>query len=505
MEVEPGNASATAAAKKAEGNTFYKKGQYARAIELYSEAIDLEPIAEYYGNRSAAYLMCKEYKRALLDCKRAIELDPTFVKALIRASKCSCQLGDLRGALDLLQRSPVASDPDVQVELNRVNALQRVLERARAGLDEGKQESALSLIQDVLHEVSDSLEHRIMAIDAMIGAKQFEQAMTLSTDVLRSAPNHPDALRVRGLSLYYTGNSANAIRHLQEALRIDPDNSKSMRALKMIKKVESVKQAGNDAFRAGRCQEAIELYTEGINLDPLNSEYVSTLLCNRAAAHMKLTRWQEAVNDCTACLDINENYSKAYVRRATCYSQLENYEEAVRDYEKALKLDPENSDLRQNIRQAKLDLKRSKRKDYYKVLGVSRDAEENEIKKAYRQLALKWHPDKNREPEEVRLEAEKKFKEIGEAFATLSDPQKRRRYDAGHDDENGGFDPEDMAGGGAHVDVNQIFQMFFGGGGRGGFGGGFGGGSPFGGGGGHPFGGGGGGFHFHQGGGHPFH
>ncbi|RLA86192.1 MAG: J domain-containing protein [Deltaproteobacteria bacterium] len=64
-------------------------------------------------------------------------------------------------------------------------------------------------------------------------------------------------------------------------------------------------------------------------------------------------------------------------------------------------------------------------KDYYKILGVSRDASPEEIKRAYRRLALKYHPDRNPGDKE----AEEKFKEINEAYAVLSDPEKRRQYD----------------------------------------------------------------------------
>lgn len=106
------------------------------------------------------------------------------------------------------------------------------------------------------------------------------------------------------------------------------------------------------------------------------------------------------------------------------------------------------------------------KRDYYEVLGVNKQADQEEIKKAYRKLAVKYHPDKN--PGDKT--AEEKFKELGEAYEAVSDPQKRAAYDQyGHN----AFDPRARAsrgggGGGGFHDPFDIFRDVFGGGGGGG-------------------------------------
>jgi len=125
-------------------------------------------------------------------------------------------------------------------------------------------------------------------------------------------------------------------------------------------------------------------------------------------------------------------------------------------------------------------------RDYYEVLGISRNADDNDIKKAYRKLAMKWHPDKNPDNKD---EASKRFVEIGEAYEVLSDENKRKIYDQyGEAGLKGGMGDEDHPnfqgqGQGFHQfsqsDAANLFAQMFGGGGGGGIFGGFGG-SPFG-------------------------
>jgi molecular chaperone DnaJ len=115
----------------------------------------------------------------------------------------------------------------------------------------------------------------------------------------------------------------------------------------------------------------------------------------------------------------------------------------------------------------------AEKRDYYEVLGVQKSASKDEIKDAYRKLAMQYHPDRNKAPE-----AEEKFKEISEAYAVLSDDEKRQQYDTlGHPDFDQRYTQEDIFRGADFSSIfrdlgggfGDIFRYFFGGG----FGGGF--------------------------------
>ncbi|EQD40716.1 heat shock protein, partial [mine drainage metagenome] len=101
-------------------------------------------------------------------------------------------------------------------------------------------------------------------------------------------------------------------------------------------------------------------------------------------------------------------------------------------------------------------------KDYYSALGVNKTASQDDIKKAFRQLAMKYHPDSTKEDKKV---AEEKFKEISEAYEVLSDPDKRRMYDqTGSVDFGQGrsdFTWQDFS---HFSDFDDLFSRFFGGG-----------------------------------------
>jgi len=116
---------------------------------------------------------------------------------------------------------------------------------------------------------------------------------------------------------------------------------------------------------------------------------------------MKLKKFQEALTDCNKAIELNKDYAKAYLRRGDIKMELKDFDGATRDYHQANELDP-SLGARHKISDAGKERKKAAIKDYYKILEVEKTATDDQLKKAYRKLALKWHPDKNTATEEQK-------------------------------------------------------------------------------------------------------
>lgn len=134
---------------------------------------------------------------------------------------------------------------------------------------------------------------------------------------------------------------------------------------------------------------------------------------------------------CGDTLEMDENNVDALTSRAETYIEIEEYEAAIKDYNKASELTQDQQDVNFNVKK-RLNyvhrlLKQSKRKDYYKILGVPRTADKREIKKAYRKLAQEWHPDKYR-GDLSEDQVATKMSSINEAYEVLMNDGKLISY-----------------------------------------------------------------------------
>lgn len=444
--------------KKNQGNDHYKAQNYKIALKFYSEAINLCPeTAAYYGNRAACYMMLgddKSIEQALQDAKRSVNLDDKFSKGYLRIIKCCLLLGDLIGAEQALRRLTDIEPKNAAVKQERQNLkmLRDLEEKAGQCYDKNDYRTCMFHCDGMLKIGSACQRYKLLKAECMAMLGRFEEANDIAITIMKQNPNNSDAIFVRGLSLCYSDNLDKGILHFERCLTLDPDHKKAKLMRMKSKGLKDKKEKGNELFKAGKYREAHQIYSEALEIDPLNKEINSKLFYNRALVDTKLGNIRDAIKDCTEALKINDQYAKALIKRARCHYDLENFEESVKDYEAALKME-KTMEIKNALKDAKLQLKKSKRKDYYKILGISKTATEQEIKSAYRKRALIHHPDRHaNSTEDEKKEQEKKFKEIGEAYTVLSDPVKKSRYDSGHD-------LEDMEM--PEFDPNQMFRQFF--------------------------------------------
>ncbi|GAP87757.1 putative small glutamine-rich tetratricopeptide repeat-containing protein A [Rosellinia necatrix] len=488
---------------KSLGNKSFKDRQYKKAIKEYSQAIELVPdSATYLSNRAAAFMSDGQYDAALEDCSRALDLDPHNAKFLLRLARIYTNLGRPDEAMTTFSR---IHPPPSAKDMAAAREMQHHMKAAQDALSSGTSGSmvlhAIDQAEKLLaHGASRPRKWQLMRGNAYLkmgGANSLGEAQNLAMSLLRYNSQDPEALVLRGRALYAQGENDKAIQHFRKALSGDPDFRDAVKWLRTVQKLDRMKEDGNTEYKAGRWQSAFDKYTSALDVDPLNRGTNSKLLQNRALCRLKLRDYDGAIADCERAISLDNTYMKARKTKANALGQAEKWEAAVQEWKKIQELDPEDRTILKEIRKAELELKKSQRKDYYKILGITKDADESTIKKAYRKLAIIHHPDKNRDDEG----AAERFKDIGEAYETLSDPQKRARYDSGEDL----IDPSEMFSGGGGgmpggIDPEILFSMMNGGGGAFGGGGGFPGGGFPGGGraraqGGFP----GGGFHHHFG------
>jgi DnaJ family protein C protein 7 len=412
----------------------------------------------------------------------ANELDPNNPKILLRMARIQTALGrpeDALATFESVQPPPSAKDmAEARAMLQHINVAEDALKNGTTG------SMALHALDQAERLMGAGApkprKWKLMRGEAYLkmgNVNALGDAQNVAMSLLRDNSQDPEALVLRGRALYAQGENDKAIQHFRKALECDPDFRDAVKYLRIVQKLNRLKEDGNNDYKAGRWQSAVDKYTEALEVDPLNKGTNSKILQNRALCLIKLKDYTGAIADCERALQLEPSYTKARKTKATALGASGNWEEAVKVLKAIQESDPSDQNIAKEVRKAELELKKSKRKDYYKILGIDKDANENDIKKAYRKLAIVHHPDKNPDDEG----AAERFKDIGEAYETLSDPQKRARYDSGDDL----VDPADMFGGGMGggfgaqgIDPEMLFHMMGGmGGGRGGGGfGGFGGG-----------------------------
>lgn len=378
----------------------------------------------YLGNRAAAYMSSGSYEAALEDCSRAADFDPHNPKVLLRLARIYTGLGRPEEAMTTFGRiQPAPSVKDVaptKEMLHHITSAKDTLERG----------SAMSMVLHALDQaerglgvgVSRPRKWQLMRGEAYLKMgreNSLGEAQNIVMNLLRHNSQDPEALVLRGRVLYGQGDNEKAISFFRMACSCDPDFRDAIKWLRIVQKLDRMKEEGNAHFKASRFEDAIAKYTDALAVDATNKSMNAKLLQNRAQCKIKLKQYDEAIADAERAVSLDPGYTKARKTKANALGQAGKWADSVTEWKAIHEIDPEDRTIPKEIRKAELELKKSQRKDYYKIMGIEKTADSNDIKKAYRKMAVKLHPDKNPGDEH----AEAKFKDLSEAYETLSDPQ----------------------------------------------------------------------------------
>ncbi|KAG6618401.1 DnaJ subfamily C member 7 [Phytophthora cinnamomi] len=306
-------------------------------------------------------------------------------------------------------------------------------------------------------------------------------------------------------TLHYQNKVEEAVRMLNALEAVAPCSSNVIQLKRQWQEMKQLKHNGNERFKRGEYQEAVRFYSEAVQIDPQHQEFCAIIYCNRAAAQMGLERYHTAILDCNEALQRKPQYPRALLRRARCHVALKMFHEAVKDFDRYLRDQPNDlpteataevrrerneakaaiAKAREEARQREAAKKRAEREQrqrrsnrweesswsdnryydnfrrtsssssgssnnngssryqssgansrasfmapktqrrtHYDVLGIEKAATNDQIKKAYRKLALVYHPDKAKTSTHADL-----FKEMTAAYTVLSDESARAKYD----------------------------------------------------------------------------
>ena len=423
-------------AKKLKGNEEFKKKNYAAAVGLYTEGIQLDPSQDVlYSNRGLSYMNLNEPEKAKMDFSKAIELNPNNIKAMKRISYMLIQEGLLLEALIYLKKVRKI-DRDEPAILKEIEECQQLISYKRE-LDDNKiindWNKCYELSSKLIKKCYKCFDIKLIYLESMVNSYQIEEALNYYKNDFNQNEKQLENVQILIIKAYFNDGKYEKSKQL---LLNYLSNAKDSNLIEKIKKlsdkleqIESLKEKANNYYKENNFTEAINVYNELLSLDNNNKIFNALILSNRSLCYYKMRDLFNALHDINASIKLNDKYWKSFQRRANINIRLKYSEQAKDDLRRVLELDPSNKEARKLLEDILKEERKKGNKDLYTILGVSQNATFEEIRKEYKKLAFKWHPDRNGETEEKKIFAEKKFKEINAAYNILFDPNKRDIYD----------------------------------------------------------------------------
>ncbi|XP_071455431.1 dnaJ homolog subfamily C member 3 [Hetaerina americana] len=440
------------------GRDLLSRGELQDALSHYHAAVEGDPNNYLtYFKRGTVYLALGKSKVALSDLDKVLELKPDFISARLQRANILLKQGNLDESQEEYERV-LLHDPENIEAYNghaKIYPIKEEVYHAKELVRYHDYHNAIEVLNRVIEVCSWDPTLRELRADCYTNLDEMSHAISDVRAATRLRSDNTDGLHRLAKLLYQLGDAESSLKEVRECLKLDPDHKECFALYKQVKKLAKNLQDMQEAESSKSYKECIESSRKVLKLETKVEAIVfeaQSHLCRCLHEEGQITASIEA---CGAALALRQT-PDLYCDRAEAYITGEMYDDAIHDYKSALDIDSNFHRAKEGMQKAQKLQKQSERRDYYKILGVTRSASKKEIIKAYRKAAQKWHPD-NFQGDEKKL-AEKRFIDIAAAKEVLTDPEKRQRFDNGEDP----LDPESgNQYGGAHgFNPFQHFHQF---------------------------------------------
>uniref|UniRef100_A0A1A9WRY1 J domain-containing protein n=1 Tax=Glossina brevipalpis TaxID=37001 RepID=A0A1A9WRY1_9MUSC len=425
------------------GKRFLANNQLSDALTHYHAAVEGDP-SNYLTlfKRGTIYLALGKTRFAIQDFSEVLELKPDFTAARVQRGSVYMKSGEFsKAAKDFESALELEPYNDaIKESQSRLDPAHKQWHMVQEIMEDGNYRNAIPLLTQLLEIAPWSIPFRKARSDAYIQIDDLEDAISDLRSVNRLSQDSVDGYYQLAKLLYRIGHVHVALKEIRECLKLDPEHKDCFPFYKKLRKVEKSLTSAEqfrDEEQYGSCINSAEMVLKHEEDETMVIFEAKSLLCS---CYVRDEQYTKAISHCKEALNILRD-AQVYCDRAEAYIGTELYDDAIRDFQEALNIDNSLQRAKDGMEKAKRLQRQAERRDYYKILGVKRNASKQEITKAYRKAAQKWHPD-NFQGEEKKV-AEKKFIDIAAAKEVLTDPQKRRQFDNGQDP----LDPEGQQGG----------------------------------------------------------
>ncbi|KAL7977683.1 hypothetical protein Chor_009632 [Crotalus horridus] len=343
------------------GRKLLAAGQLAEALSHYHSAVEIDPknYLTYY-KRATIYLAMGKFKSALPDLSKAIELKPDFLAARLQRGNILLKQGHTQEAKQdfeaVLKSNP--EDAEAQSQLSRVVEQEFSMQEAQTAFQKKNYLGAVSFLDRVIEISPWDPEPKELRSECYLHLGDYNKAiMDLKPTTKLRNDNRAAFLKLSKLQV-------------RECLKLDQDDKDCFSHYKQGKKLTKQLESAEEHIKAQRYADAIEKYKAAMKTEP-NVE-IYTIKAKGRICHClsKSKRVAEAIDLCSEAHQLDPRNTFVLRDRAEAFILNEEFEKAIEDYQEAKEFDAENEELKEGLERAQKLLKQSKKRNYYKILGI---------------------------------------------------------------------------------------------------------------------------------------